>query len=164
MVDYGDAPFLSGVGVCKSGIVSNFSFLLSLKRLLYDLTTNDTNRTLRLMSEARRHGRRAFKAFMRSHHLKIPKYELPLRFRPVSPPPPSPRPTHNLNISTIVVRRVDVPHHALACLPRPHQPCPCYPTKRQTIALFLPGNCHWSLLLYIRCGGVSRIYHIPSRN
>lgn len=27
---------------------------------------------------------------MRSHHLKIPKYDLPLRFRPVSPPPPSP--------------------------------------------------------------------------
>jgi hypothetical protein len=36
------------------------------------------------MSEARRYGRRAFKALMRSHHLKIPKYDLPLRFRPVS--------------------------------------------------------------------------------
>ncbi|KAH9973644.1 hypothetical protein BJV77DRAFT_1056448 [Russula vinacea] len=34
------------------------------------------------MSEARRYGRRAFKALMRSHHLKIPKYDLPLRFRP----------------------------------------------------------------------------------
>jgi hypothetical protein len=49
------------------------------------------------MNDARRHGRRAFKAFMRSHHLKIPKYELPLRFRPVSRLPPSPRPTRNLN-------------------------------------------------------------------
>jgi hypothetical protein len=39
------------------------------------------------MSDARSHGRRAFKALMRSHHLKIPKYDLPLRFRPVSRPP-----------------------------------------------------------------------------
>jgi hypothetical protein len=59
------------------------------------LTTNYTNRTPHLMSDARRHGRRAFKALMRSHNLKIPKYDLPLRFRPVSPPP-SPRPTHIL--------------------------------------------------------------------
>ncbi|KAH8980231.1 hypothetical protein EDB92DRAFT_1805825 [Lactarius akahatsu] len=34
------------------------------------------------MSDARRHGRRAFKALMRSHHFKIPKYDLPLRIRP----------------------------------------------------------------------------------
>jgi hypothetical protein len=36
------------------------------------------------MSDARRYGRRAFKALMRSHHFKIPKYDLPLRIRPVS--------------------------------------------------------------------------------
>lgn len=48
------------------------------------------------MSDARRHGRRAFKALMRSHHLKIPKYDLPLRFRPVSRPPPCLGPTHIL--------------------------------------------------------------------
>jgi VanZ family protein len=34
------------------------------------------------MSDARRYGRRAFKALMRSHHFKIPKYDLPLRIRP----------------------------------------------------------------------------------
>jgi len=34
------------------------------------------------MSDARRHGRRAFKALMRSYHFKIPKYDLPLRIRP----------------------------------------------------------------------------------
>jgi hypothetical protein len=38
------------------------------------------------MSDARRHGHRAFKALMRSHHFKIPKYDLPLRIRPVSVP------------------------------------------------------------------------------
>ena len=47
------------------------------------------------MSDARRHGRRAFKALMRSYHFKIPKYDLPLRIRPVSRP--SPVPTHNPN-------------------------------------------------------------------
>jgi hypothetical protein len=36
------------------------------------------------MSDARRYGRRAFKALMRSHHFKLPKYDLPLRIRPVS--------------------------------------------------------------------------------
>jgi len=56
-----------------------FFFLLLSSNVL---ATNDTNRTPRPMSEARRHGRRAFKALMRSHHLKIPKYDLPLRFRP----------------------------------------------------------------------------------
>jgi hypothetical protein len=82
------------------------------------------------MSDARRHGRRAFKALMRSHHVKIPKYDLPLRFRPVSPPPPPPEacPYSNHFIFTTVVRRVDVPHHALACLPGLHQFHPCYPT------------------------------------
>jgi hypothetical protein len=84
----------------QSGTTGLFLFLSPIrnKQLLYCktvLTTNDTNRTPPLMSDARRHGRRAFKALMRSHHLKIPKYDLPLRFRPVSPPP-SPRPTHIL--------------------------------------------------------------------
>jgi hypothetical protein len=36
------------------------------------------------MSDARRHGRRAFKAIMRSYNFKLPKYDLPLRIRPVS--------------------------------------------------------------------------------
>ena len=63
-----------------------FPSLLTTRERSY-CTTNDTNRTLRLMSDARRHGRRAFKALMRSYHLKIPKYNLPLRFRPVSRPP-----------------------------------------------------------------------------
>jgi hypothetical protein len=114
------------------------------------LTSNDTNRTLCLMNDARRHGRRAFKALMRSHHLKIPKYDLPLRFRPVSRPP-SPVPTQQLKhpIFTIVVCRVNVPRHALARAPGLHEPHPCRPTKRQTIALFLSGNCDWSLLLHI---------------
>ncbi|KAN0132117.1 hypothetical protein V8E53_010154 [Lactarius tabidus] len=34
------------------------------------------------MSDARRYGRRAFKELMRSHHFKLPKYDLPLRIRP----------------------------------------------------------------------------------
>ncbi|KAI0256369.1 hypothetical protein BJV78DRAFT_1171422 [Lactifluus subvellereus] len=34
------------------------------------------------MSDARRYGRRAFKALMRSHYFNIPKYDLPLRIRP----------------------------------------------------------------------------------
>ncbi|KAH9979036.1 hypothetical protein BGW80DRAFT_1282510 [Lactifluus volemus] len=34
------------------------------------------------MSDARRYGRRAFKAFMRSYHFNIPKCDLPLRIRP----------------------------------------------------------------------------------
>ena len=81
------------------------------------------------MSDARRYGRRAFKALMRSYHLKIPKYDLPLRFRPVSCPPPSPEayPYSNHFYFSTVVRRVDVLHHALACLPWPHQFRPCYP-------------------------------------
>jgi len=45
---------------------------------------NDANKTLPLMSDARRHGRRAFKAIMRSYSFNIPKYDLPLRIRPVS--------------------------------------------------------------------------------
>ena len=75
------------------------------------------------MSDARRHGRRAFKALMRSHHLNIPKYDLPLRFRPVSRSPLclEAYPYSNRFIFTTVVRRVDDPHHALACLPGPHQ-------------------------------------------
>jgi hypothetical protein len=36
------------------------------------------------MSDARRYGRRAFKELMRSHHFKLPGYDLPLRIRPVS--------------------------------------------------------------------------------
>ena len=43
------------------------------------------NDTLPLMGDARRHGRRAFKAIMRSYAFNIPKYDLPLRIRPVSP-------------------------------------------------------------------------------
>jgi hypothetical protein len=88
-------PALAGVAKLFNGLFS----LLSPIRNGYCkniLTTNDTNRTPRLMSDARRHSRRAFKALMRSHHLKIPKYDLPLRFRPVSRAPPSPRPTHIL--------------------------------------------------------------------
>ena len=38
------------------------------------------------MSDSRRHGRRAFKAIMRSYSFNIPKYDLPLRIRPVSLP------------------------------------------------------------------------------
>ena len=55
----------------------------------YDvISTNDTtNLTLRLMSDASRYGRRAFKALMRSYHFNIPKYDLPLRIRPVSNAP-----------------------------------------------------------------------------
>ncbi|KAF8265461.1 hypothetical protein EI94DRAFT_1588784 [Lactarius quietus] len=34
------------------------------------------------MSDPRRCGRRAFKELMRSHHFKLPKYDLPLRIRP----------------------------------------------------------------------------------
>lgn len=34
------------------------------------------------MGDARRHGRRAFKAIMRSYSFNIPKYDLPLRIRP----------------------------------------------------------------------------------
>ena len=45
---------------------------------------NDVNKTLPLMGDARRHGRRAFKAIMRSYTFNIPKYDLPLRIRPVS--------------------------------------------------------------------------------
>jgi hypothetical protein len=36
------------------------------------------------MSDARRHSRRALKAIMRSYNFKLPKYDLPIRIRPVS--------------------------------------------------------------------------------
>lgn len=39
---------------------------------------------------------------MRSHHLTIPKYDLPLRFRPVSRPPPYSRLTHVLITSFLL--------------------------------------------------------------
>ncbi|KAI0066046.1 hypothetical protein BV25DRAFT_1912849 [Artomyces pyxidatus] len=38
--------------------------------------------TSRILKSARRYARRAFKGLMRSHHFKLPKYDLPLRFRP----------------------------------------------------------------------------------
>jgi hypothetical protein len=38
------------------------------------------------MSDARRHGRRAFKVIMRSFNFNTPKYDLPLRIQPVSSP------------------------------------------------------------------------------
>ena len=88
--------FLSGAGWRGKAAQAALSLLSPIRPNV--LATNDTNRTPRLMSEARRPWRRAFKALMRSQHLKIPKYNLPLRFRPVSRPPhPFPRSTHVSN-------------------------------------------------------------------
>ena len=79
------------------------------------------------MSDARRYGRRAFKALMRSHHFKIPKYDLPLRIRPVScdPSPIAPKP-----FTPTVVRLVDSTYHADACPSGPHEHRPLLPTQR----------------------------------
>ena len=82
---------------CPFSLSRRLAGLLTTRTFSLYCTTNDTNRTLRPMSDARRHGRRAFKALMRSHHLTIPKYDLPLRFRPVSRPP-SPMFAHSSNI------------------------------------------------------------------
>ena len=75
------------------------------------------------MSDARRYGRRAFKELMRSHHFKLPKYDLPLRIRPVSCPffsrwYPSSRIMKHLT----VVRPVNDTYNLDACLSGLHEP------------------------------------------
>lgn len=87
---------------------------------------------------------------MRSHHLKIPVYDVPLRFRPVSTLSYFLLVCHViLRLLCAVVRALHVPGYDHTRLPRLHQLCARATHKRQAAAFLLLDACDGDILLYI---------------
>jgi hypothetical protein len=76
------------------------------------------------MSDARRHGRRAFKVIMRSLNFNTPNYDLPLHIQPLNPP------------SLFGAFSTQVPHHATSCIPGPHERRHVFPLNDKLLHLF----------------------------
>ena len=99
---------------------------------------------------------KAFKAVMKSHRLSLPKYNLPIRLRPVRNSI-----SYSLEVvlnPLVVVSALHLCRHALSRFPRVHQRHPLVPAKRQVSSLHLLLHRHGGVLLYLRRRGV-RIFH-----
>lgn len=137
--------------------------------------------TARFVRASRRHVRKAFKALMRSHKFHIPKYDLPLRIRPVrlrALPPYAYTDTTILfspiawiyftkmdrrfsycllscNVApatlNVVVRSDHSTRHAHLGSPWIHQHTTPTTRQRQAAPFLLLGHRHSCVLLHIRC-------------
>lgn len=107
----------------------------------------------RTYKNVQRFSHRATKSIMRSHHFRIPVYDMPIRLRPV----------RHLLFRTfpliltrfrVVVYCVHVRRHAGLGFPRVHKLLPLTTAERQTTTFHLSRDCNRRILFYLRCGRV----------
>lgn len=92
------------------------------------------------------------KNFMKSYRFRIPKYDMPIRLRPVSITPLS----HCLHLtypSESVVPRLHMRRHDRSRIPGLHEPRPAVERQAIALSMFLP--CYRRVLFYHRRGRVS---------
>lgn len=110
----------------------------------------------RTARRSRKAVRRLNKSIMRSHHFRIPKYDMPIRLRPV-------RPLLNWRtqcfdtLGLTVVPAVHLPHSDQPGSSGLHELLACASAERQSTPLSLYGHCYGGLLLHLRRRGVSRV-------
>ena len=105
--------------------------------------------------------RRAFKAVMRSHRFKLPKYDLPLRLRPVRTLAAATRGETQADSGLKVFHRLHGHYYACIGVPRCHQLRARFTTKRRNNPPRLSMCGHHLVLLHLRCRRVSHIVFVP---
>lgn len=105
----------------------------------------------------RKYMHKATKSIMRSHRFQLPKYDMPIRLRPVSVDVffcqsyALELRTFIHMISLLVVHPVYYSRDAHSRIPRIHQLLSFTSTQRQASPFHMPRSRHRHLLLHIRC-------------
>ena len=99
------------------------------------------------LKRVRRLTSRVAKSIMKSHHLRIPKYEMPLRFRPVITMIPL---IYYLLILVAVVSRLYMLHNGHSCFPGVHKLFKIFTSQWQIVAFLMFLYCNCSILLHHR--------------
>lgn len=92
---------------------------------------------------------RISRSIMKSYHLQIPKYDTPIRFRPVSSFLSVSTSKDPTRIVSAVVFSLYMSHHACARVPGIHQLLKISTLERQNVAFSVLRDRYRSLLLHI---------------